>query len=101
MSQEEWQDTLADAAKTDDDDPPWEFDVYLVIQFILLRTLPAGNSPPPMRRISAIVPGKGLHALHPSTERGIIHLHRQESGRQLARLRTLQCPAQQLKPGKD
>src|SRR3569832_359386 len=40
MSQEEWQDTLADAAKADDDDPPGKFDVYLVVQFILLRTLP-------------------------------------------------------------
>src|SRR4051812_37444308 len=37
MSQEEWQDTLSDAAKTDDNDPPREIDVYLVIQFILLQ----------------------------------------------------------------
>src|SRR5882757_2154742 len=101
MSQEQWQDTLTDAAKTDNDDPPWEFDVYLVIQFMLLRTLPAENSPPPVRRKSAIVPGKCLHALHPSTERGIIHFHRQETGCQLARLGSLERPAQQLKPGKD
>lgn len=37
MPQEQWQDTLADAAKTDDDNAPWEIDVYLVIQFMLLR----------------------------------------------------------------
>src|SRR6186713_996388 len=100
MSQEEWQDTLADAAKTDNNDPPWEFDVYRVIQFMLLRTLPVKNLPPPMRRISAIVTGKCLHALHPSAERRVVHFHRQETGCQLLRFGTLERPAQQLKPGK-
>src|SRR3954452_4254254 len=47
MSQEEWQDTLSDAAKTDDNDPPREIDVYLVIQFILLLVLGRNCSGPP------------------------------------------------------
>src|SRR6478672_3794832 len=31
MPQDQWQDTLADAAETDEKNPPWEIDVYGVI----------------------------------------------------------------------
>jgi hypothetical protein len=31
MPQDQWQDTLTDAAKTDDKNSPWEIDVYGVI----------------------------------------------------------------------
>jgi hypothetical protein len=31
MSQDQWQDTLTDAAETDEKNPTWEIDVYSVI----------------------------------------------------------------------
>src|SRR5262249_145065 len=128
MPQEQWQDTLPDTAKTDDEEPPWEIDIDLVIHdapivdlaeiapsnfsghrlrrpraksAVFARCAPPWLSAPPVRRVSAIVTGKGLHALHPTTERGIIDLPGQEPRGQLARLRTLERPPQQLKPGKD
>ena len=45
MPQDQWQDTLADAAETNEKNPPWEIDVYGVIAHDAPECLRSGGPP--------------------------------------------------------
>src|SRR3569833_2915853 len=45
MPQDQWQDTLADAAETDEKNSPWEIDVYGVIAHDAPECLRSGGAP--------------------------------------------------------
>src|SRR6476620_9450790 len=50
MPQDQWQDTLADAAETNEKNPPWEIDVYGVIAHDAPECLRSGGPPSDGRR---------------------------------------------------
>src|SRR6266516_4637837 len=49
MPQDQWQDTLADAAETNEKNPPWEIDVYGVIAHDAPGCLRSGGPPSDVR----------------------------------------------------